>query len=68
MKSIADREENLDYQRAEHKSAIGRVIPEIRLDSGGEQGRSSEEEGWGWEEGEQMEYEFFEQDEGAVSN
>ena len=48
----------------EPKNASVRVIPEIRLDSGGEQ----EEEIWAWEEGEEMEYEFCEQEEGAVSN
>ena len=41
-------------------------IPEIRLDSAGEQ--EEQEEIWAWEEGEEMEYEFLEQEEGAVSN
>ena len=53
----------------EPKSAAGtsaRVIPEIRLDSAGEQ--EEQEEIWAWEEGEEMEYEFCEQEEGAVSN
>ena len=69
VKSIVDREENSGHPggRVEPKNAGGasiRVIPEIRLDSGGEQ----EEEIWAWEEGEEMEYEFCEQEEGAVSN
>ena len=71
VKSILDREENSGYPggRVEPKSAAGtsgRVIPEIRLDSGGEQ--EEQEEIWAWEEGEEMEYEFCEQEEGAVSN
>ena len=66
VKSIVDREENSGHPggRVEPKNASVRVIPEIRLDSGGEQ----EEEIWAWEEGEEMEYEFCEQEEGAVSN
>ena len=72
VKSILDREENSGYPgggRVEPKSAAGtsaRVIPEIRLDSAGEQ--EEQEEIWAWEEGEEMEYEFCEQEEGAVSN
>ena len=74
VKSILDREENSGYApggggRVEPKSAggtSGRVIPEIRLDSAGEQ--EEQEEIWAWEEGEEMEYEFCEQEEGAVSN
>merc|ERR1719184_674285 len=71
VKSILDREENSGYPggRVEQKSATGtsgRVIPEIRLDSGGEQ--EEQEEIWAWEEGEEMKYEFCEQEEGAVSN
>ena len=83
VKSILDREEN-SGRGAEQKTAAGaRIvpeardprydipeirdarsgIPEIRLDSAGEQ-----EEIWAWEEGEEMEYEFLEQEEGAVSN
>ena len=69
VKSILDREENSGGGRVEPKSAAGtsgRVIPEIRLDSGGEQ--EEQEEIWAWEEGEEMEYEFCEQEEGAASN
>lgn len=83
VKSILDREENSGHPgpggRVEPKTAggaSGRVIPEIRdprseipeirLDSAGEQ--EEQEEIWGWEEGEEMEYEFCEQEEGAVSN
>ena len=69
VKSILDREENSGSGRVEQKSAAGtsgRVIPEIRLDSAGEQ--EEQEEIWAWEEGEEMEYEFCEQEEGAVSN
>merc|ERR1712210_405077 len=49
VKSILDREENSGHPggRVEPKNASVRVIPEIRLDSGGEQ----EEEIWAWEEG-----------------
>ena len=76
VKSILDREEN-SGRGAEQKTAAGaRVvpeapdprsgIPEIRLDSAGEQ--EEQEEIWAWEEGEEMEYEFLEQEEGAVSN
>ena len=41
----------------------GRVIPQIRLADceGGE-------EDWAWEQEEELEYEFYEQEEGAISN
>ena len=41
----------------------GRVIPQIKLADceGGE-------EDWAWEQEEELEYEFYEQEEGAISN
>jgi hypothetical protein len=79
VKSILEREENSSRQQAEPKLVVGRPVPEIRLDSCGERSSaevacahmhciSLQEETWAWEEGEEMEYEFCEQEEGAVSN
>ena len=63
VESLLEREPDAGFEAAGMKAQVVRVVPEIRLDSGGEQ-----EEMWGWEEGEDLEYEFLEQEEGAVSN
>ena len=53
VKALCANEDNILPRAEPH---VGRAIPEIGLDSGGEQGKSSEEEGW---EGEGYPQEYY---------
>merc|ERR1712115_288924 len=69
IRSLVDREENLNTR---NHPGIGTALPEIRVDDAeamveGSSEEEEKEEQWDWQEGEQLEYEFYEQYE-DVSN